>query len=47
MFTTGVLLGAGTVVYAVVSKKKPGAVGFDAIPVVAPTFAGVSLSGRF
>lgn len=47
LFVSGVLLGAGTAVYAISSKKKPGAVGLEMAPVVAPTFAGISMSGRF
>jgi hypothetical protein len=47
MFVTGVVLGAGTVVYAVMTKKKSSPMGFEATPIVAPTFAGISVSGRF
>ncbi len=47
MFVTGVLLGGVTVVYAVTSKKRTSSMGFDVNPIVAPTLAGVSLSGRF
>ena len=47
MFITGAVLGGITVVYAVASKKRTSSRGFDVSPIVAPTFAGVSLSGRF
>lgn len=47
LFATGFLVGVGTVVYAVASKKKPGAVGLQMAPVVAPTLTGVSISGHF
>jgi hypothetical protein len=47
MFVTGVVLGAGTVVYAVTAKKRSSPMGFEATPIIAPTFAGVSVSGRF
>lgn len=47
MFVTGVVLGGITVVYAVTSKKRASSMGFEASPIVAPTFAGVSISGRF
>ncbi|MBK9261800.1 MAG: PEGA domain-containing protein [Polyangiaceae bacterium] len=47
MFVTGLILGAGTVGYAVMTRKKSSTMGFEMTPVVAPTFAGVSLSGRF
>ncbi len=47
LFATGFLVGVGTVVYAVASKKKPGAVGLQMAPVVAPTLAGISISGHF
>lgn len=47
MFVTGLLLGAGTVVYAVTSKKKPSTVGYVVTPVLAPTMTGISISGRF
>jgi len=47
MFTTGLLLGAGTIAYVVLTKKRPGSVGFEAVPIVAPTVGGISISGRF
>ena len=47
MFVAGALLGAGTVAYVVTTKKRSSSVGLQAIPVMTPTLAGVSLSGRF
>lgn len=47
LFATGFLVGVGTVVYAVASKKKPGTVGLQMAPVVAPTLTGISISGHF
>jgi len=47
MLTTGILLGVGTIVYVAVTRKKSSTMGLEAIPIVAPTFTGVSLSGRF
>lgn len=47
VFVTGLVIGGATVVYLVTSKKKSSSVGLEAAPVVAPTFAGVSITGRF
>jgi len=47
VFVAGVVLGGATVVYLVTSKKKNSSIGLEAAPVVAPTFAGVSITGRF
>ncbi|MDI3285360.1 PEGA domain-containing protein [Polyangium sp. 15x6] len=43
----GGVIAAGTVVYALWPKKKSPTTGLDVLPIVAPTFAGLSASGRF
>ncbi|HRI65132.1 MAG TPA: hypothetical protein PK156_12875, partial [Polyangium sp.] len=47
MLVTGLVFGAGTIGYVVMTKKRSSTVGLQAIPIVTPTLAGVSLSGRF
>jgi PEGA domain len=47
LFATGLGLAGVTVVYFVASKKKTSLMGFEATPVVAPTFAGMTMTGRF
>lgn len=47
VFVTGMLFAAGTVGYVAMTKKRSSSVGLQAIPVISPTAAGVSLSGRF
>lgn len=47
VFATGLVLGAGTLVYIVMTKKNSTNVGFEVIPIVASTVAGISVSGRF
>lgn len=47
MFTTGILAGAGTILYVVATKKRPGAVAFQPAPIVTPSLTGISVSGRF
>lgn len=47
VFIAGLAVGGVTVVYFLTSKKRNSSIGLEAAPVVAPTFAGVSISGRF
>lgn len=47
VFIAGAAIGGLTVVYLLTSKKKSTSVGFEAAPIVAPTLAGVSITGRF
>lgn len=47
VFIAGAAIGGLTVVYLLTSKKTSSSIGLEATPIVAPTFAGVSITGRF
>ncbi|WP_170319878.1 PEGA domain-containing protein [Polyangium spumosum] len=47
LLVAGGVIAAGTIVYAVLPRKKATTVGLVVAPVVAPTFSGLFASGRF
>ncbi|MDC0742320.1 hypothetical protein [Polyangium mundeleinium] len=43
----GGVIGVGTLIYALMPSKKPATMGFQVLPTVAPTYAGISAIGQF